>query len=374
MAREELFDSICDSFFEINEDLGGWNAVLSSMASYFGAIGCDLHLIRQGAPQTSFMSGENGERDDCVNEYVENFLHKEPRSLFLRNATTGQVATDRQFTSSSYMKTSSYYSEFLPRYGMGHCIASVPLQNSAHAAYLGVHLPLGSGVPSLNTIKDVKRLQPHLNRAIRSQFHLLDAKLDCSLYTEAFANLKAGVVIVGLKNRVIAANQVAEKHMRSGDFVTLKDNKLVGTNPSSQNMLESVVESVTECNGDPSAAVILLDSCGNRIAVTVTKTSDVFRQDTGATAYVFFDTLQLPENADSIRHLMKLFSLTPTEARVALLMSDGRSTKNAADIAGVTYETMRSTLKAVFAKCGVRRQGELVALVHRSLPYLKPLS
>ncbi len=63
--------------------------------------------------------------------------------------------------------------------------------------------------------------------------------------------------------------------------------------------------------------------------------------------------------------LASAFGLTAAEARLTARLAAGFDLRQAADAGGVTAETARSQLKAVFAKTGTRRQVELVALVGR---------
>lgn len=61
--------------------------------------------------------------------------------------------------------------------------------------------------------------------------------------------------------------------------------------------------------------------------------------------------------------LEQLFGLSPAEARLAQLLADGLSTEEAALQLGVSRNTVRSQLQAVFAKTGTNRQGDLVRLL-----------
>jgi DNA-binding CsgD family transcriptional regulator len=63
--------------------------------------------------------------------------------------------------------------------------------------------------------------------------------------------------------------------------------------------------------------------------------------------------------------LMRIFELSPAEARVADIVAEGFSVGQAADVLGIAVETARNQLKGVFAKTQTHRQGELVALLSR---------
>ncbi|MGH6867264.1 MAG: helix-turn-helix transcriptional regulator [Methyloceanibacter sp.] len=61
--------------------------------------------------------------------------------------------------------------------------------------------------------------------------------------------------------------------------------------------------------------------------------------------------------------LQRRFGLTPAEADVAIEVARGDGRRASAQRLGVTVTTVRSHLTNIFAKTGIRRQGELVRLV-----------
>ena len=70
----------------------------------------------------------------------------------------------------------------------------------------------------------------------------------------------------------------------------------------------------------------------------------------------------------SSAHLCAAFGLTPAEAKLAAILSSGVGVDAAAASAGVSRETARTHLKAVFAKTNTRRQAELAGLLARLRP------
>jgi DNA-binding CsgD family transcriptional regulator len=63
--------------------------------------------------------------------------------------------------------------------------------------------------------------------------------------------------------------------------------------------------------------------------------------------------------------LAATFGLSPAETRLAAVIATGLSTEQVAEELGIARATARNQLKAVFAKTGTHRQGELVALLAR---------
>lgn len=74
--------------------------------------------------------------------------------------------------------------------------------------------------------------------------------------------------------------------------------------------------------------------------------------------------IEIAEDAATrIERLGKSFDLTVSEALLALHIADGGSTTDYAATRGITRNTVRNQLQAVFDKTGVRRQTELVRLL-----------
>jgi DNA-binding CsgD family transcriptional regulator len=65
----------------------------------------------------------------------------------------------------------------------------------------------------------------------------------------------------------------------------------------------------------------------------------------------------------SAEALEQQFGLTPAEARLAVALASRRTLDEYATLAGVSMNTVRSTLKGVFAKTGCNRQSELVLVL-----------
>jgi DNA-binding CsgD family transcriptional regulator len=88
---------------------------------------------------------------------------------------------------------------------------------------------------------------------------------------------------------------------------------------------------------------------------------DYVEEGSGGRVLVMVD-LSVEPNATA---LQKLFNLTPAEASLAVKISRGKTPAAIARSNGVTIATVRSQLKAVFAKTNTRRQAELVGLLAR---------
>lgn len=76
---------------------------------------------------------------------------------------------------------------------------------------------------------------------------------------------------------------------------------------------------------------------------------------------VVFEVHDAPE--ERIERLRTAFGLTASEAALALHIADGGDVGSYAEAKGITRNTVRNQLQAVFDKTGARRQAELVKLL-----------
>jgi DNA-binding CsgD family transcriptional regulator len=74
-----------------------------------------------------------------------------------------------------------------------------------------------------------------------------------------------------------------------------------------------------------------------------------------------------PGPTSETERLQQLFSLSPSLARLTLLLFDGFTVRDAAERLGVTEGSARQYLKKIFAKTGARRQPDLIRCVGRAL-------
>ena len=65
--------------------------------------------------------------------------------------------------------------------------------------------------------------------------------------------------------------------------------------------------------------------------------------------------------------LRALFGLTRAEARVAIAITQGETSRQVAATLGVSVHTVRNQLQSVLEKTGASRQSELVALLMRAI-------
>jgi DNA-binding CsgD family transcriptional regulator len=85
----------------------------------------------------------------------------------------------------------------------------------------------------------------------------------------------------------------------------------------------------------------------------------------GQEALLLLFTDPLESATGSVVKMLRLLGLSPSEARIAVLVGTGHSPKEVAAELRITENTVRSVLKTIYGKLSVSRQSELAQMVAR---------
>lgn len=169
-------------------------------------------------------------------------------------------------------------------------------------------------------------------------------------------------LLIDKHGRAVRANRRAEELFCS-EF-GIRNGRLWTATTSSMARLERFLRDIelAKSIGSPFPAPIVIVRRGMPWllieAMPVTSAgNDLFE---GCRAILMVSDLAHPSITDKAL-LSIVFGLTNAEARLAAAICQGHDLNTAASAFGVSRQTLRSQLKAVFAKTGARRQAELVA-------------
>jgi DNA-binding CsgD family transcriptional regulator len=197
--------------------------------------------------------------------------------------------------------------------------------------------------------------------------------------------LRVGVLLLDGQGHVCHANRSAEALLAEGDGLSIVDESgdedehvVGGLRAATEEETVALRQLITEVGGDADSDVTDSDIADNAIAISRPSgrrplevlVSPIAREGDRATPAVVafvFDPGADPDldGPAPTWTLMRLYALTPAEARVALEVAQGRGLRQAAAALGVSPNTVRTHLHHVFQKTGTRRQAELARLLLR---------
>ncbi len=191
---------------------------------------------------------------------------------------------------------------------------------------------------------------------------------------EALDLLNIGLLVCSASAELLVANQTAEQILRAQDGLELDADGTLTTTYDERASLRDMVRSVAKTAHTPEvvhrdSAFAVQRSAGKRpltlFVRAVNTKSDAPSPNEAAVLVMILDSAQPVDTAEA--ELKQLYGFTATEARLANHLMEGLSLEECCDAMGIRRTTARMHLRNIFAKTGVRRQGELVSLLLKSI-------
>lgn len=278
------------------------------------------------------------------------------------------VCCEPQLFTEEEIRRDVFRQEFARPYGMGsfaaHLVAPVPGQVIAFS----VMRASKRGEFETGELNDLDLLGRHAARALIVSTRLqAAAKLEHAL-AEALERLDCGALVVDRALTVLLANAAAGA--LTGDGLSLSQRKLQASHRQDQGALDRLLQSaiVSAPSATNLEAVALRRPSGRRPlivqAIPLARHSAESAFLLGAAAIVIVIDPERQRRGDTTDAL-RLFGLTPAQARLASLIGEGHSRADAAEALAVSQSTVNDTVKQIYSKLGISRQSELVRLVAR---------
>lgn len=278
----------------------------------------------------------------------------------------GSPAASDSFVSFDHVRRTDLYGEVLQPWGIAHGAFFVIDDSPKFHVLMNIFRAPERGPFTSTELEASQELLPHLRRVMQLRLLLERSREQEKLVLETLDQLAAGVLIVDGDARVLFANKAAQEIAAAGDVLVLRDGTVRPRQREQGAVFRRLVGSAIA--GEPGGS-LLLSRPSRRLPVSALVTplvgtlavSLATRGRLAAAAVLLSD----PERqaVTSTGHLRALYKLSPTEARVAWLVTRSGSIGRTAKALGVAPETLRTHLKRIYAKTGVNRQSALAHLL-----------
>ena len=271
--------------------------------------------------------------------------------------------------SQDYIAGNRFVREWAYPRGIIDCVTVVVGRDPGLVGAIGMGRHRDQGLMDDASIAKIQLFLPHLQRAARIT-GLLEANADALRNFEAVIEaIVSPVIMVREDLSVVLSNRAADEFSATGEVIVVTEGRIASPVPGVERAIQRLIDRVT--TGDAAIA-------GNGLGLPVRTGHDRVhtlhvlplahgaaraRLATGAVAAIFVSSTAITHNL-TVDLLTPLFELTAAEIRVFELISAGRTTKEVAVMLGVAQSTVRTHLLRVFEKTGVKRQADLIRMVH----------
>lgn len=209
------------------------------------------------------------------------------------------------------------------------------------------------------------RLLPHVNRA----FRLMERGQGNAQAEEiASAALNATPLAAMVLDRcccVLHCNRRGEKLLNAGNVLRLRENKLMCADGHPAMSLVAAVDTTAKTGRNVNLLVRHVGNTNERYSVTLTSLTQrgiLVKVNEPGNILCLVAPLDRRRIATA-RQLIQLFGLSSAEARLARALALGESLEDYARANGLQLPTIKTQLRAIFAKTGTDRQAMLIRVL-----------
>ncbi|HET8997461.1 MAG TPA: helix-turn-helix transcriptional regulator [Acetobacteraceae bacterium] len=355
-----------------------WEETIAQLRTALGGAAAAFFHFDSAVPGRTNATILDGYASSSAAEYTQHFGGRDIRMPHvLRLESAGVYADDRQMPFADVAR-SEIFQDFYRPLGLGHGIATKLFGDQTRISVLSVHRPRrGSGFDP-KAVALLETVAPHLVRALQLQRQVERARSLAHGLAAGLDHFHMPVFLVDRGARVLELNSAATDLLRRADSpLRCVQGQLATIAPRlTARLHESVRSASGVLAGEPvrPPAILQLATADDdrrcSVMVAPVRRGDRLGLRAAPLALVFVSVPRLKPVLDS-DGLIRMFGLSAAEASIALGLMEGDSPAEIADRRQVAQETVRSQVKSVLAKTGTRRQGELIALLSRSLAALR---
>lgn len=298
--------------------------------------------------------------DTCFQNLLERSFVKgsDPVLIAPRGELAGQPFTERMVMSSAAFQRTAFYQDWCRPQQIETLLGAEITRDHRGIALLG----LGRDRPFGDTeLSKYRKFMPDLRRVIAIRLRLMEADLQNARLRVLLDEVSTPILLTDQTGRLLHANQTAERLFRAGDVLLVRTGRLAATTEHETDALRLLIRKAGSGGG---GANLYLTGAGRRFEVLVVPTPTHHDWSEGSDSCVAVFVMHSGDRSDRRPALLRgLYGLTPTEATVASLVSNGTGLSAAASALGIKISTARTHLHRIFDKTGTHRQSELARLI-----------
>ncbi|WP_062115030.1 helix-turn-helix transcriptional regulator [Aureimonas sp. AU40] len=377
MSDDRREDDLHDLIVEATDRAELWSDVLTALLNLSNSISGGLYIRLDPPPGT----GQDpvvqaipfqGYGAGMMESYNAHYHAFNPAEVHRDQLGTGRVITELDLaalTPGADLNNNEFFYDWCRpqnfHYAMGE-----NLLNGETPLTLWVNRGVEAGSYGEKEQQRFHRLARSILQAVRTSERLGQAHQELDALRQALGAQGLAVLALDRSLRLRSLNSLAEEVLRREDGLRLRAGRVETVDPRDAPALEKAVSEVSApiLGLASPEAELAIRRAGAREPLKVSVTSTRGRIAAPASfdasvAIVLMFRYEMANRRNGLAALGAHFGLTPAELRLTAGIANGTPLREAALRLGISYETARSQLKAVFSKTQTRRQVELVSLL-----------
>jgi len=365
IPKRQKLSTILGMLYDAASDPSLWEPFIAQLAGNTGATSGALLILDYEHSKYS-LSTSWRMASDSIRLYQERYHSLDIWAQRGLVNPVGYACVSQSLCPPSEIRTTEIYNDYMLQAGIEHGMFTILENNTSCAASVSLYRDRSRREFSESDLRVLRFLTPHLRRAFKLHFQLSQAKAHSAGAEAALDMLPTGLVLLDSKGGIVFMNRTALVIVAERDGLLVIANHLRAERSVESERMTAMVDSAISISTNATSAggaILISRRIRAPLQVVISPVRDTRLRMFHKIAAVAFvnDPLRCQRPAEAV--LRELYGLTSAECRVALLLSDARNPRAIAETIGVTENTVRSQIKSIYGKTGVKRQSELIRLL-----------
>ena len=362
MARDAFVDRLVDRIYDCTIDSSNWPIVLQECCRFVGGVSANLF--------TQYADGEIGhaytfnENVQYTRSYRDTYRFINPLFPDMTLLRSGQVVTVGDLMPWDSFSITPFFQEWVAPQQLSDIVAANVGRVQGASTLISIRRGHRDEPAGAQQVRRLARLVPHLQRTISVERAMQQHQAAGLALEGVLEAMPQAAFLLDAELRVLFANVAGEASLSSRRVVRLFRGSLGFCQSGPDEALKaSVAAAVDSIPFAPIAPIVVDDTIW---------LSQVLQLASGARAEAAYKrnavALLLIRTAGfdarpSLLALGQAYGLTPAEVRVFATALEFESSESVAQKLGVSVSTVKTHLRALYAKVGVHRQAALLKVL-----------
>lgn len=359
-----LNESLLESIYEGPLESEPWFGFVSLLRQHLAAEAVSFHLLLPSPQQPGFdVADAPWDVRALRQHYSGRYYSLNPFDYERMEA--GKAYNWLEFTDTDTLLDSPFYREFCQPVDLRFALCMGVATNKNDMAWLHIGRTSQQGPFEASQSTLLESLHTHLKRSLALWQRIHQAEDQKVALEAAIDKLAIGTVMLDGEQRVISTNDAADRIFNSNNCLGLRHQKLKAQDADINVQLQDLLS--REAQPGDTDALAIPRAEGLPLGLLVRRFTP---QRAGAAASMVYLSDPSDQHTAPQQLVSRLFGLSPSEAKLATLLAEGKTLAEAAADMHISEGSARSYSKRIFAKTGISRQAELVRLVLKSVAIL----
>lgn len=304
-------------------------------------------------------------RPDQMHEYLKHYHAADEHVPRMRRLPHGKIVPIAEQFTEEERKRSRCYNKAYSRYEMQNALeVRLDMSDGAHIAW-GIADPVDSTGWSTSRVEMIARVLPQIHQYVRVRSALTEAD---ALGASLLDSTRAGIIQMDRRGMIATMNDKASKLLAKNDGLTCRANSLIAVQPTDQSKLSELLARALPRYGAHARSGSMVIRQLGLLPMLVLHVMPVESREEHYQTRRIAALILLMDPMDRVSIdpdlVEELLGLSAKEARIAVMLAEGRTLRQIAAMTGRGYNTLRYQFHLIFTKLGISRQVELTQIIH----------